>query len=82
MSNNNIIFVIVASVIIIKLYSTNCSVSEWGACDGTKKTRTVLEATFGGTKCTDEEKVTEQSCNNCSVSEWGACDGTKKQELY
>jgi hypothetical protein len=58
--------------------STNCAVTDWSACNGSKRTRTVTQATNGGTACTAEQNVAEQTCNHCSVGTWGACDGSKR----
>jgi hypothetical protein len=65
--------------------STNCVVSDWGACDGTKRTRTVTQATNGGTACTAEQNVAEQSCNHC-IGVWSNCTrpcdtGTQKYTI-
>jgi hypothetical protein len=76
------ILLIFTSIFIYIYYSTNCKVSDWSACDGTKITRTVVEATFGGTACTAEQNVTEKKCNDCIVSDWGACDGTKRTRTF
>lgn len=46
------------------IIATNCIIGDWGVCDGTKKTRTVIQATNGGIACTAPDNVTEQACSN------------------
>ena len=73
-----ILILFIFAVIYTYYYSTNCTVSDWSACDGTKQTRIVTQATDGDTACTAEQNVTEKKCTNCTVSDWSACDGTKR----
>jgi hypothetical protein len=50
----------------------NCTVS-WSACDGTKQTKIVTQAT-NGTACTPAQNAPEnRSCTNCTVSGWSEC---------
>jgi hypothetical protein len=57
---------------LIQLVPTNCSISDWSQCTNNQRTRSVTQATNGGTACTSDQNVTEQYCNNCSgnYSNW------------
>jgi hypothetical protein len=61
---------------------SDCFVSNWLPCNGTKRTRTriITQAINGGKECTEIEKAlpTEQTCNNCEVSEWSDCSNNQK----
>ena len=65
----------------------NCKVGEWSSCNGNKRTRNVTEAINGGTLCTSEQKITDQSCNDC-IGNWenwttcsAKCDGINSSKI-
>jgi hypothetical protein len=81
---NNFLYIVIFIFILFILAaiyfynSKNCIVGDWSTCNGTSQTRTVTQATYGGTACTTEQKATTRPCNNCIVSPWGACNGTSQ----
>jgi len=60
----------------------NCSVSTWGPCNGSIKTRTFKEGANGGKLCTPSEKITTEECNNCIISTWAPCNGTNRIRTF
>ena len=58
----------------------NCIISDWIACENSKRTRTRTQSTKIGTACTPDENnlPLTQTCTNCIVGNWSDCSNNKK----